>query len=183
MHLSIVIISYNTRELTLACVESVLGRTRGVEFELIVVDNTSGDGSADAIAERFPRVKLLRSQINLGFARANNLAARGARGDWLLLLNPDTVILDAAIERLLAFAEAHPEASIFGGRTIFGDGTLNPASCWRRPTPSARVLSPSGNANFSRSATVRGFSVGRGCAQRAARNSDANTNWLAAVNQ
>lgn len=134
LDLSILVISYNTRELTLACLESVFAQTRA-GLELIVLDNASTDGSADAIAERFPRVRLIRSPENLGFARANNVAAEQATGRYLLLLNPDTVVLDGAIDKLLAFAEARAEAQIFGGRTLFADGTLNPASCWRRATP------------------------------------------------
>jgi N-acetylglucosaminyl-diphospho-decaprenol L-rhamnosyltransferase len=132
--LSIVIVSYNTRELTLACVESVFAQTRNA-FEVIVLDNASTDGSPDAIAEKFPQVQLIRSAENVGFARGNNLAARHAGGRYLLLLNPDTVVLDRAIDKLLTFADAHGDAQIFGGRALFADGSLNPASCWRRATP------------------------------------------------
>lgn len=135
MQLSVLIISYNTRELSLACLRSLFAQTREASFQVIVVDNVSADGSADAVAGEFPQVRLIRSPKNLGFAAGNNLAAREAAGEWLLLLNPDTVVLDRAIDRLLAFAESHPETSIFGGRTIFADGSLNAASCWRRPTP------------------------------------------------
>lgn len=133
---SILVVSWNTREMTLACLRSVLAETRAA-FELIVVDNASDDGSAAAIAAEFgadPRVRLIEEAENHGFARANNLAARGARGEFLLLLNPDTVTLDGAIDRLLAFARARPEAGIWGGRTVFADGWLNPTSCWARPT-------------------------------------------------
>ncbi len=131
--LSILVISYNTRKMTLACLRSIAAETR-VPHEVIVVDNASDDGSAAAIAAEFPRVTLLAEAENHGFARGNNLAATRARGDYLLLLNPDTVVRDGAIDRLLAFAEARPEARIWGGRTVFGDGRLNPASCWRRMT-------------------------------------------------
>lgn len=117
------------------------------------MDNASEDGSADAIAREFPQVRLVRSERNLGFAAANNLAAAGSsklkaqssneegeaawKGrptEYLLLLNPDTVVLDGAIDKLVAFAEANPEAGIWGGRTVFADGSLNPASCWGRQT-------------------------------------------------
>lgn len=131
--LSILVVSYNTREMTLACLASVFAETR-TPFELIVVDNASADGSAAAIAAAFPGVTLMAETENHGFARANNLAARRARGEYLLLLNPDTVVLDGAIDRLLAFAAARPEAGIWGGRTLYGDRTLNPTSCWRRMT-------------------------------------------------
>lgn len=132
---SILIVSYNTREMTLACLRSVFEQTTRTLFELIVVDNLSSDGSADAIEAEFDgRLVLIRSEENLGFARANNLAAERATGEYLLLLNPDTVVLDGAIDRLVEFAGRRPDAGIWGGRTVFADGTLNPASCWRRQT-------------------------------------------------
>ena len=131
---SIIVVSYNTSAMTCACLASVLEQTRRVRHELLVVDNGSTDGSPVAISCRFPRVSLAALRRNVGFAAANNLAARGARGRWLLFLNPDTVVLDGAIDRLLAFAHQHPEADVFGGRTLFADGSLNATSCWGRPT-------------------------------------------------
>ena len=133
---SILVVSYNTREMTLACLRSVVAETRA-DWELIVVDNASADGSAEAIREAFagePRLSLTAEARNHGFAAANNLAAAAARGDRLLLLNPDTLILDGAVDRLLAFARTRPEAGIWGGRTVFADGAPNPASCWGRMT-------------------------------------------------
>ncbi|MDR3499400.1 MAG: glycosyltransferase family 2 protein [Parvibaculum sp.] len=132
--LSIIIISYNTREMTLACLRSVFAETRDVPFEIIVVDNNSPDGSAKAIAEAFPNIRLMAERDNHGFALGNNIAAREAKGEFLLLLNPDTVVLDRAIDRLMGFAAERPQAGIWGGRTVFADGSLNPASCWQRIT-------------------------------------------------
>jgi GT2 family glycosyltransferase len=130
--LSILIVSYNTAELTLACLDSVVAQTRATAYEIIVVDNASSDASADAIAAAYPEARLIRSDENMGFARANNVAAQLAKGELLLLLNPDTVVLDGAIDRLVAFAKARPEARIWGGHTVFGDGALNSSNCWRR---------------------------------------------------
>ena len=130
---SVLIISFNTREMTLACLRSLFAETQQ-PFETIVVDNASQDGSAAAIAAEFPQVRLLAETENHGFARANNLAAPLARGEYLLLLNPDTLVLEAAVDHLLGFARARPEARIWGGRALFGDGRLNPGSCWRRMT-------------------------------------------------
>jgi GT2 family glycosyltransferase len=130
---SIVVVSYNTREMTLECLRSVFAQTRR-PFELIVVDNASCDGSATAIAAEFPDVRLMTEIENHGFAKANNIAAPHARGQYLLLLNPDTVVLDGAIDRLLDFALRVPEARIWGGRTLNGDRSLNPTNCWRRMT-------------------------------------------------
>lgn len=132
---SILVVSYNTRELTLAALRSILAETSAIRVEIIVVDNASSDRSAAAIAAAFPGVRVIARDDNLGFAAANNLAARHARGRYLLLLNPDTVVLDRAIERLRGFADARPAAMIWGGRTLFPDGRLNPASCWGRMTP------------------------------------------------
>ena len=130
--LSILIISYNTREMTLACLASVRREAIDQSYEIIVVDNASTDGSAEAIVAQFPDIHLIASKENLGFARANNVAAKRARGEYLLLLNPDTEVLDHAIDKLVAFAEQNPRARIWGGRTVFADGSLNPTSCWRR---------------------------------------------------
>ena len=135
MDVSILIISYNTRDLTLACLASVYAQTDCVTFEVIVVDNASTDGSAEAIAEKYPQVRLIRRTDNLGFAGGNNLAAREARGEFLLLLNPDTVVLERAIEKVVAFARGRRDAGIVGGRTFFPDGSLNYTSCHGRPTP------------------------------------------------
>lgn len=131
---SILIVSFNTRELTLTCLRSVFEQTHNDALEVIVVDNQSSDGSAEAIEVAFPQVRLIRAERNLGFAAANNLAAELAKGEYLLLLNPDTVVLDGAIDKLLRFAETNPEAGIWGGRTLFADESLNPASCWAKPT-------------------------------------------------
>jgi N-acetylglucosaminyl-diphospho-decaprenol L-rhamnosyltransferase len=133
--LSILVVSFNTHDMTLACLRSIYSQTAADSFELIIVDNASTDGSPQSIAPSFSQAHLLPLEHNVGFAAANNLAAKVGRGDWLLLLNPDTLVFNRGIERLMSFAEAHPEASIFGGRTVFTNGALNPASCWRRATP------------------------------------------------
>lgn len=132
--ISIIIVSYETRELTRACLSSIIEQTRRTSYETLVVDNASRDGSADMIESTFPTVKLIRSEENLGFSKANNLAAKRSCGSYLLLLNPDTVVLDGAIDKILAFAGANPSAGIWGGRTVYADGSLNPSSCWRRQT-------------------------------------------------
>lgn len=133
--LSVLMVSYNTRALTLKALETLCATTRSLSIETILVDNASADGSADAVAAAFPQVKLIRSAENLGFAAGNNLAGEHARGEWLLLLNPDTEVYENAVANLVAFGEAHPEAGIYGGRTVFPDGSLNILSCYNRPTP------------------------------------------------
>lgn len=130
--LTVIVISYNTRELTLQAIGSFYRHAPPIAFEMIAVDNNSRDGSADAIAETFPQIRLIRSAENLGFAAANNHAAMFARGRRLLLLNPDTIHLDDATGALWRFAERTPKRGIWGGRTLFPDRSSNPTSCWGR---------------------------------------------------
>ncbi len=129
---SIIVVSYNTREMTLNALRSVARQTTGVSYELLVVDNDSSDNSAAAIADEFPDARVNALSKNIGFAAANNLAAIKARGRYVLLLNPDTVVKNSAIDNLVAFSRKNPHAKIWGGRTLFGDGSLNPSSCWHR---------------------------------------------------
>ena len=131
---SIVVVNFNTRELTRACLDSILKETTSLDYEVILVDNDSTDGSTAALAAHPAVSRMIALTENIGFARANNLAAGHARGRYLLLLNPDTVVLDRAIERLVTFAGCCPDAHIWGGRTLFADRTLNPSSCWGRMT-------------------------------------------------
>lgn len=131
---SIIIVSYNTREMTIDCIKSVIEQTKQVTYELIVLDNNSSDGSAEAIAKEFPSINVIALHDNIGFARANNFSAKEAKGKYLLLLNPDTVILDHAIDKIVSFAESWKDESIFGGRTYYGNGKLNPTSSWKKPT-------------------------------------------------
>jgi len=175
--LSIIMITYNTRGLTLASLRSLVEQTEGINFEVVVLDNHSRDGTADAIALAFPQVKLLASDQNHGFAQGNNIAIRESQGEYILLLNPDTVILDGAIQKLYTFARQHPDAKIWGGRTVFADSTLNPGSCWRRETfwhlfcssvglvrlfPNSPIFNPHSYGGWDRS-TVRQVDVVSGC--------------------
>src|SRR5690606_31326331 len=106
--------------------------TSGLDYEVIVYDNASKDGSAEAIAEQYPQARLIAANENIGFAMGNNKAIEVAKGQFILLLNPDTVVLDKAINKLVEFAERHPDFGIWGGKTLFGDKTLNPNSCFAR---------------------------------------------------
>ncbi|MEP6394151.1 MAG: glycosyltransferase family 2 protein, partial [Alteripontixanthobacter sp.] len=132
--LSVLIVNWNTREMTLECLRSLYAETRETSFETILVDNGSQDGSAEAIAAEFPQVRLLAEADNHGFAKANNMAAQIARGRYVLLLNSDTVVLDGAIDRLMAFAKRTPDAKVWGGRTVFADRSLNIGSAWGKLT-------------------------------------------------
>jgi len=132
--LSVLVVSYNTKAITLEAIETLFRYPPPVDFELIVLDNLSPDGSAEAIRKAFPNVDLIAHPQNVGFARANNIIAEQARGRRLLLLNPDTVTLPNSHGPLWAFAERTPERGIWGGRTLYRDLSLNPTSCWGRIT-------------------------------------------------
>lgn len=131
---SIVIVSYNTRELTLECLRTIYAETRTTAFEVVVVDNASADASAEAVRAAFPKVKVHALAENYGFGRAVNYGAERGSGRYLLMLNPDTRLLDGALDRLLSLADARPAARIFGGVTLNEDGSINASSCWNRPS-------------------------------------------------
>jgi len=133
--LSIIVVSYNTKNMTMECLKSVIEQTNKVHFELIVFDNSSTDGSADALESEFgSKIKLIRSKDNLGFATGNNRAIEQATGELILLLNPDTIVLEHALEQLVEFSDENPLNRIWGGRTLFSDRSLNPSSCWSKQT-------------------------------------------------
>jgi len=131
---SIIIVSYNTKEMTIECIKSVIEQTRQVKYELIVFDNNSSDGSADAIISSFPDITVFKNKENYGFAQGNNVAIKEASGEYVLLLNPDTVVLNRAIDNLVLFSKENILAGIWGGRTLFADKSLNPSSCWNKMT-------------------------------------------------
>lgn len=158
---TVVIVSYKTRDLSLKAVETVIDNSPGVAMRIVFFDNASGDGSAEAVSSRFPQVDVIANDENIGFARANNLVANTARTDWLLLLNPDTETYPDAIANLLAFAKTHPEAGIVGGQTRFPDGGLNPSSCWQRMTPWSTFTSAVGLSSiFPNSALFNSEAIG-----------------------
>lgn len=132
---SILVVSYNTKELTCAALESIESQTKDVTYEVIVVDNNSQDGSADALRDHPVVTHFIALDENIGFARANNLAAERAKGRYVLLLNSDTVVQNRAIDTLVTFADQNKRALIWGGRTVFADGSLNPSSVWQHITP------------------------------------------------
>lgn len=132
---SVMLVNWNTRELTLDCLRTLFAEAGDIAMEVILVDNGSVDGSAEAIAAEFPQVILMAEQENHGFAHATNISVERARGEYVLLLNTDTLVLDRAIEKLVAFARTYPSTGIWGGKSLFADHSLNPTSCWGRITP------------------------------------------------
>ncbi|MGH3715146.1 MAG: glycosyltransferase family 2 protein [Micromonosporaceae bacterium] len=128
---SVIVVSYQTRELVLRCLAAL---RPGVPAEVIVVDNGSSDGSADAIKAAFPQVTLVRLNQNIGWGRAVNAAAGHACGDYLLLLNPDAVGVGDVVSELAGFAAAYPENKLYTGRTLRADGGDDWLSCFALPS-------------------------------------------------
>jgi N-acetylglucosaminyl-diphospho-decaprenol L-rhamnosyltransferase len=130
---SVLIVAYKSRDYIGACLAGLLEHTRGVALEVLLLDN-SGDGTIDLVREQFPTVRLIENHRNLGFAAGNNLLARHARGTYLLLLNPDTVVRDNAVGELLGFAKSKPDAGAWGGVTVLPDGRTDPGCFQVYPT-------------------------------------------------
>ena len=135
MDLSILVVNWNAGQALGRCIASVLAHTRGLDYEILVVDNASADGSLAAVQARFgaePRLVLLPQMRNLGFAAANNLAYERSRGDCILLLNPDTELRDNALASLVAFLRSDDTIGVVGPQLRYPDGRLQP-SCRRFP--------------------------------------------------
>ena len=135
MRLSIVIVSYTVRPYLEQCLQSVQKAIEGIVAEVFVVDNHSDDDSVMTVRNHYPWVRLIENQENLGFARANNLAIRQAQGEYVLLLNPDTVVEDATLSQVLEFMDGHPQAGGAGVMMHNADGSLAPESRRALPTP------------------------------------------------
>lgn len=127
MDLSIIIVNWKVKDLLEKCLRSIFEQTKNISFEVFVVDNNSGDGSVEMVREKFPQVDLTASAENLGFAKGNNLAIKKSRGRYILLLNPDTEILENALEKMVRFMDAHPECGIAGCKLLNSDLSLQPS--------------------------------------------------------
>ena len=135
MKLSVVIVSYNVRELLTACIDSVVKASEGIDAEVFVVDNKSADDTVEVISRDYPWVHLINNKENLGFSKANNIAIRQSEGEYVLLLNPDTVVAEGALSGAVEFMDQHPEVGGAGVRMHNTDGTLAPESRRAVPTP------------------------------------------------
>nr|WP_321356135.1 glycosyltransferase [uncultured Draconibacterium sp.] len=135
MDISIVIVNYNVKHFLEQCLHSVEKALQNVQGEVFVVDNNSVDGSAQLINEKFPNVTFIQNTENVGFSRANNQAIQQAKGKYVLLLNPDTVVEEDTLKKVLSFMEAHPDAGGLGVKMIDGKGVFLPESKRGLPTP------------------------------------------------
>ncbi len=177
LDVSILIVTYKCRDEARECLRSLYEQPLGVQFETLVLDNDSGDGTVDMVASEFPLATLVALDDNIGFASGVNRLAELARGEFVLLLNPDTVVHPGSVEQLVAFARERPRHGLYGGRTVNPDGTPHPASCWGKPTlwslvcfasmlstafKSSRLFDPESLGNWERD-SVREVDIVTGC--------------------
>ena len=140
MKLSVVIVSYNVRNYLEQCLQSVQRALEGIEGEVFVVDNHSDDDSVVTVREKYPWVRLIENQENLGFSKANNQAIRQSQADYVLLLNPDTVVAEDTLRGVLTFMDEHPKAGGAGVMMCYEDGSRAPESRRALPTPWVAAL-------------------------------------------
>jgi len=135
LDLSIVIVNYNTRDLLRDCLNSIYKSQGDFSYEVCVVDNASSDSSAEMVRREFPQAELIESEVNGGWAYGNNLALRRCRARYILLLNPDTLLPPTALQGMLDFMDAHPEAGAAGPKLVRADGSMDLACRRSFPTP------------------------------------------------
>jgi len=130
---SIIIASWNAKEYVIDCLDSLLESEHGYSQEIIVVDNASSDGSDEMIEKKFPQVKLIRNERNLGFAKANNIGMSASSGQYVCVMNSDVTVLNNCIKKLMNFMDQNPKVGMAGPKILNPDGTLQP-SCRHFPT-------------------------------------------------
>lgn len=161
MDISIVIVNYNVQYFLDQCLKSVFRSGKGLEMEVLVVDNNSVDGSQEMIREKYPEVRLIANQENTGFSKANNQAIRIAKGRYVLLLNPDTVVEDDTLTKVVRFMDEHPDAGGLGVKMLDGKGQFLPESKRGLPTPDVAFYKIFGLAKlFPRSRTFGKYHLG-----------------------
>jgi O-antigen biosynthesis protein len=144
MELSVIIVNYNVKHFLEQCLHSVQKASEKMNVEIFVVDNSSVDGSTHLVRDKFPEVFLIENKENVGFAKANNQAIKKAKGQYILLLNPDTVVEEDTFRKVIAFMNEHPEAGGLGVKMIDGKGNFLPESKRGLPTPRVAFSKMSG---------------------------------------
>ncbi len=153
MKLSVIIVNYNVKYFLEVCLHSLLKAAAGIDTEVIVVDNNSSDDSCAMVRERFPSVKIIENKDNKGFSKANNQGVAIAKGEYILFLNPDTVMPEDFFARTLTYMDTHPEAGAIGPRLIDGKGQFAPDSKKSYPSLSVAIFKTTGiNKLFKKSA-------------------------------
>jgi len=135
MQLSVIILNYNVRYFLELCVLSVQSALANIDSEIIIVDNNSADDSCEMIVSRFPNVRLIQNNQNVGFSRGNNIGVAATKGEYICILNPDTVVAEDTFEKVLAFAQKQKNLGIVGVKLIDGTGNFLPESKRGIPTP------------------------------------------------
>ena len=135
--LSIIIVNYNTKQLTLNCLESVYQSITDYQYEVILLDNASRDDIVDVVRNTYPQVRLIANTVNLGFSKANNQGMHITDGRYVLLLNSDTVVETDTLDIMLRFMDEHPTVGASGCKVVLPDGSLDKACRRGFPTPSA----------------------------------------------
>lgn len=130
LDLSIVIVSFNTRDVLLGCLTSVYAQTDGISYEVIVVDNASSDDTPDFVSEKFPDVRLIRNDVNKGFSAANNQGICESTGKRIALLNPDTRLIENSFQKICGYMQEHSEFSILGPGIIDEKSQQSPTRLW-----------------------------------------------------
>ena len=141
--LSIIVVAWNVKELCDECFRAIRASKDTLTKEIIFVDNGSVDGTADYVAEHFPEVTLIRSPTNLGFIRANNVAYKQAKGEYILMLNSDAFVSESTLQETVDFMRQHPETGVVGVRLVGRDGALQPSARYF-PTPLKNFLNQVG---------------------------------------
>ncbi len=158
--ISIVIVSFNVEKLLKECIESIYKETQAGSFDIWVVDNNSRDNSVQMVRENFPEVNVIENNENVGFPRANNQAVVKSQSDYILLLNPDTIIQDLAIDKMVAFMDSDPKVGVSGCRVLNEDGSLQLACRRSIPTPKVAFYRLSGLSRlFPNSKTMAKYNL------------------------
>lgn len=144
MKLSVIIVNYNVKYFIEVCLHSVFRAAEGIDAEVIVVDNNSKDDSCAMIRAKYPQVRLIENKENLGFSRANNQGVAIAQGEYILFLNPDTVMPEDFLRKMIAYMDAHPEAGSIGPRLIDGRGKYAPDGKKSFPSLSVAIFKTTG---------------------------------------
>ncbi len=161
MKLSIVIVNYNVEYFLEQCITSALDASKQIDAEIFMVDNASVDGSVQMVKYRFPSVKVIANKDNVGFSRANNQAMRIAAGEYVLLLNPDTVLEENTLQKCIEFMDSRPEAGGLGVKMVDGKGEFLPESKRGLPTPETAFYKMTGlNKFFPNSKKINRYYLG-----------------------
>ena len=157
LDVSIIVVNWNTRDVTCNCLESVFRQTKDVGFEVILIDNASSDGSVERIRKDFPQVTLIANDGNRGFAAANNQGMGIAKGRYVLLLNPDTIILDEAVQKTIAFADSFTDIGVVGCQVWLNDSEIQ-QTCFSFPSVGSLFLQETGLRKIAPRSRLLGWS-------------------------